>query len=118
MMKTFVRRPFAGKERPFKLRVGEAEELERLCNAGIGAIMWRLATQQFYVADVRETIRLGLKGGSDMSDPEATALVMRNVDAVPLAEHGQLAIDIITAYVNGVPDDVKKNDDQPDPPKQ
>jgi hypothetical protein len=116
-----IRRPFAGRERTFKLRFGEASELERLCDAGIGAIMVRLATHQFTVADVREAVRMGLQGGG-ASEPEATALVMRNVDENPLAQHIELAADIIGAYVNGIPDPVKKKDgaaDQtpPSPPE-
>jgi hypothetical protein len=107
-MQTFLRRPFAGRERTFQLRFGEAAELERLCNAGIGAIMVRLATHQFYTSDIREPIRLGLQGGG-MSEPEATALIMGNVDGKPLAgPHLELACDIIGAYVNGIPDEIKK----------
>lgn len=106
-MQTFCRKPFAGRERTFRLRIGEAGELERLCNAGIGAIMLRLASHQFYSADIRETVRLGLQGGG-ASEPEATALVMNNVDAKPLADHIQLAADILGAYVSGIPEEIKK----------
>lgn len=102
-----IRRPFAGRERTFKLRLGEASELERLCDAGIGAIMVRLATHQFKIADVREAVRMGLQGGG-ASEPEATALVMHNIDPNPLAQHIDLAAEIIGAYVNGIPDPVKK----------
>jgi hypothetical protein len=102
-----IRRPFAGRERTFRLRLGEASELERLCEAGIGAIMVRIATHQFKIADIREAVRLGLQGGG-ASEPEATALVMHNVDKVPLAQHIALAADIIGAYVNGLPEEVSK----------
>lgn len=106
-MQTFVRRPFAGRERTFQLRFGEAAELERVCGAGIGAIMVRLATHQFYTSDIRETLRLGLQGGG-LSEPEATALIMGNVDTRRLAEYIGLAADTIGAYVNGIPDEIKK----------
>lgn len=105
---TFVRAPFAGRERTFQLRFGEAAELERLCgNSGIGLIAQRLLTMSYFVADVRETVRLGLRGGG-LSDPEATALVMSAVDDVPLAEHGDLAARIVDAFINGLPDELKK----------
>lgn len=102
-----LRRPFAGRDRTFLLRIGEASELERLCNAGIGGIMVRLASHQFFTGDIREAVRLGLQGGG-ASEPEATALVMGNVDTRPLAEHIQLAADILGAYVSGLPDELKK----------
>ncbi|MGL3208688.1 gene transfer agent family protein [Bradyrhizobium sp. BR 1433] len=106
-MQLEIRRPFAGRERTLRLRIGEVAELERLANAGIGAIMVRLATHQFYASDVREAIRLGLQGGG-LTEPEATAIVMGSVDSKPLGEHIQLAADIIGAYVSGIPDDIKK----------
>ncbi len=106
-MQLFVRRAFAGRERTFQLRFGEAAELERVCGAGIGAIMVRLATHQFYTSDIRETLRLGLQGGG-ASEPEATALIMGNVDTKRLVEYLELAADTIGAYVNGIPDDIKK----------
>lgn len=99
--------PFAGQRRRFRLRLGEMGELERLCGAGIGEIMVRLAAHRFRAADIRETIRLGLEGGGT-SEPEATALVMRHVDEAPLAEHMQLAGDILSAAVAGIPDDAGK----------
>lgn len=95
--------PFAGRQRKFQLRIGEIGELERLCNAGIGEIMLRLAAHRFRFADIRETVRLGLEGGG-ASEPEATAVVMRSIDVSPLAEHLQLAADILSAAVSGVPD--------------
>lgn len=111
-MQLFVRRPFAGQERKFQLLIGGVGELERICNIGIGGMMMRLATHQFHAADIRETIRLGLQGGG-LSEPEATALVMHNVDKQPLAAHIDLASDVIGAYVNGIPDDLKKKDEPP-----
>lgn len=93
---------FAGRRRKFQLRIGEIGELERLCGAGLGEIMVRLSAHRFYLADIRETIRLGLEGGGE-SEPAATALVMRNVDPTPIGEHLQLAADILSAAVTGVP---------------
>lgn len=100
--RTAVDAAFAGRRRTFRLRIGEMGELERLCDAGIGEIMLRLASHRFRVSDIRETIRLGLEGGG-MAEPEATALVMRYVDDEPLSDHLQIAADILSAAVSGVP---------------
>ena len=102
--RTVLHAAFAGRRRRFCLRLGEIEDLERLCGAGVGEIMLRLSTHRFRVADIRETVRLGLQGGG-ASEPEATALVMGHFDKMPLAEHLQLAADILSAAVAGVPDD-------------
>lgn len=103
---TSVHAVFAGRERKFELRLGEIGELERLCGAGLGAIMLRLATMQWRWDDVRETVRLGLMGGG-MSEPDATALAMAQLDKPPFGRFLQLANDIIVASVNGA-----------DPPKK
>lgn len=97
---TTVRRDFAGRERNFRLRIGEIGELERLCGAGIGAIAMRLAGHQFYAADIWETIRLGLEGGG-ASEIEASALTRRYRDE-PITTYLSLAVDIVMAAVSGV----------------
>jgi len=102
-LKLDVRAPFGGRARTFRLRLGEAGALERECNAGIGHILMRLGTGAFYAADIRETIFQGLRGAGE-TDPAATALVKAVVDEEPLAEHLQLACDIIRAYILGLPD--------------
>lgn len=101
--RTLVRAPFGGRERSFQLRLGEMAELERLCGAGIGEIMARLATHRFMVNDIWEPIRLGLEGAGS-SPVEAQALVMRyHPPAYPIAEFLELAVSIVNASVNGVP---------------
>jgi hypothetical protein len=115
--KTVFYAPFAGHQRRFKLPLGKIADLERLCGAGIGAIMVRLATHQFKGCDVWETIRLSLEGGG-MSEPEATATCMPYHDE-PLMWHVELASRCLTAAVNGVPneevdtDDTKKKSESP-----
>lgn len=101
------RRAFAGRERTFRLGIGEAEELERLCNAGIGTVAMRLVTQSFYVADVRETIRLALMGGG-ASEADATGVIAICVDSKPLGEFLPLASDCVTAYIAGLPEETKR----------
>lgn len=105
----FHRSPFAGQERTFRLRFGEVAELERLCNAGIGAIALRIGTHQFYQADIRETVRLGLQGGG-IDEPQATALVGSAFGERELAEHIELAAKTIEAYLNGIPEELKKKE--------
>lgn len=98
---TKVRAAFAGRDRDFQLRIGEIGELERICKAGIGAIMVRLASHQFYAHDIWETIRLGLEGGG-APETEATAIIMR-YRSRPLADYIELATNIVVACVNGAP---------------
>lgn len=102
--RTLVRAPFAGRQRNFQLRLGEIAELERLCGAGIGEIMARLATHRFGVNDVWEPIRLALEGAGS-SPIEAEALVMRyHPPHYPIADFLELAARIVTAAVSGVPE--------------
>jgi len=91
---------FAGRDRVFCLRIGEIGELETLCGSGIGAIYTRIATLQLKMADLRETIRLGLIGGGAIAS-EADFLVARYVDDAPLNTHLQLAADILKALFEG-----------------
>lgn len=98
---TVVYRDLGGARHKFQLPIGEMGELERRCNAGIGEIMVRLASHRFYRADIHEPIRLGLIGGG-LSPAEAEAAMRYNVHARPLAEHMQLAADIVSAAVSGV----------------
>lgn len=95
---------FAGRRRRFQLRLGEIEELERLCGAGIGEISLRLAGHRFRNSDVRETVRLGLEGGG-LGEAEASALVGRYVDGRPLTDSIGIAAKVIEAAVAGIPDD-------------
>jgi len=102
--RTMVRAAFGGRERNFQLRLGEMSELERLCGAGIGEIMARLATHRFTVNDIWEPIRLGLEGAGS-SPIEAQALVMRyHPPAYPIADFLQLAVQIVQGAVSGVPE--------------
>lgn len=94
---------FGGRRRKFQLRIGEIGELEQACGAGLGAVYARVATMQWRLDDLRETIRLGLIGGG-ASPGEAHMLVRRYVDADAAPKGGflQLAADILMACINGV----------------
>jgi hypothetical protein len=117
VLATSVWRDFAGRRRKFELRIGEIGELERLCEAGIGAIFTRVSTMQFRLADIRETIRLGLEGAG-LLESEATALVLRYLDGRPLLEHIQIAADILIACCTGIEEDLpgKAPAETPDAP--
>lgn len=102
MLSTTYWAPFAGQKRAFRLRLGEIEALEGLCRAGVGEIAMRLVTQTYKMADVRETLRLGLMGGG-MSEPDATATIMANFDDTPLSPHVEMAAFVLSAALTGVP---------------
>ncbi|BDV33924.1 gene transfer agent family protein [Methylocystis iwaonis] len=98
---TCIHLPFAGRKRKFELRIGEIGELERLCNAGIGAIYFRLVSEQWRYDDIRETIRLGLMGGGE-SQATAHMFVERYIDVGPKREHLAVAAKILNALIEGV----------------
>lgn len=104
--KTAIFAAFDGDEQRFQLRLGEIAELERKCNAGIGAVMVRLAAHQFYAADVWDTIRLGLIGGG-MGRADADARML-NYRTEPLSPYLELAADILSAAVSGPKPDEEK----------
>ena len=97
-----IRRPFAGQERAFDLRIGEIQALERACSCGIFGLLVRLGSHQAYAADIRETVQLGLVGGGE-TDASSTALIMQEIDGRPLAEHLPLAAEIIKSVIDGLP---------------
>jgi hypothetical protein len=99
--------PSRGRKDGSSFRSGKIADLERICGAGIGAIMVRLATHQFKASDIWEPIRLGLEGGG-MSEPEATATCMAYHDE-PLMWRAELASQILQAAVNGIPEEASDN---------
>lgn len=97
--------PFGGDDRRFRLRIGEWEELERLCgDVGPPVIMRRLSLGEWKQADVRETIRLGLIGGG-MPEVQALGLVRRYLDELPIGDHVTTAQAIVAAGIVGCPDE-------------
>lgn len=74
----------------FRLTLPGALELEQKCDAAIAVIANRLNSGAYRVADVRETIRIGLIGGGEKPDA-ALRLVRAYVDARPLSESWQIA---------------------------
>lgn len=109
----------------FSLRVGQIGELQEKCGdlnkidgtlrlSGPGEIAQRLTYGTWRLADVRETIRLGLIGGGK-TPTEAYTLVGRYVDQRPLLENVLIAQAIILRALNGPPEEeaAEKKDDQP-----
>lgn len=71
----------------FALKLKQIEELQRLCGgSGLGEIAQRLLVEgRWFVADVVETLRLGLIGGG-MPALRARELIDTYVDGRPLAD--------------------------------
>lgn len=97
---------WADGEYAFRLGIGELEELQEKCDRGPFEIMQRLAAGTWRVAEIRETLRLGLIGGG-MPPMEALKLIKRYVDDRPLAHNIQHASAVILAAVLGAPDGEK-----------
>lgn len=89
----------------FALHIGELRELQKKCDAGPQRILQRLASVDWLVDDIRETIRLGLIGGGK-TPSEAHALTVRYFDERTPLESRRPAMVILSAGVAGVPDDV------------
>lgn len=98
--KTSIVARFAGGDHVFRLRIGEIGELETHCGAGIGAIYTRMAALQFRLADIRQTIRLGLIGGG-MPAGQADYFVGRYVDDAPINDYADLAFRVLRALFDG-----------------
>lgn len=112
----------------FCLNLGQLEELKEKTGCGPEELMSRLMvlpSDQGGIAasirhgllrpgpnDIREIVRLGLIGGG-MEPVKALALVLRYVDARPRAENYAPAFIILSAVINGCPDDLAKKSDAP-----
>lgn len=110
-----IRLEFAGRKQDFALGLEELEELQEASDAGPPVILNRLGGvgqggafamgPSWRVADVRETIRLGLIGGG-MHVHKAAGLVARYVDARPdWFLNAKLAFAILAAALMGVEDE-------------
>ena len=103
-----VRLVFFGEERPFRLAIGQLRALQEACKAGPMTIFRRLVSGEYFVDDIRETIRLGLIGGG-ATDKDAFRIVANTVDAgVPLDQHCDTAATILEAALLGPEDEKPK----------
>ena len=79
----------------FALKYKQIKELERICDAGIGVILARIATGQFGADEILETLRLGLIGGG------MDAVAAKNkveVYSFPLSKDGDPHSNMKTAH--------------------
>lgn len=98
-------REWGGVERQFALDFGLVCNIEEACGEkGIGGIYVSLATHQYHVREVYQTIRYGLIGGG-MARPEVERLMKTRFDEIPLADSVALAVDLLAALNNGVKED-------------
>mgnify|MGYP001809627274 CR=1 FL=1 len=91
-------------EDDFRLGLGEVRALQEKVGAGPDTMRRRLLSGDWYVDDIRETLRLALIGAGAKPDV-ALAKVKRCVDQRPLAENVVMAAAILGAAIVGVPDD-------------
>lgn len=94
---------WADGEYPFRLAIGQIEELQEKTDCGPYFLLNRLLNGTWRVHDARETIRLGLIGGG-MTPADALKLVKRYVDDRPLLESVKPAAAILSAACIGAPD--------------
>lgn len=88
----------------FRLAIAQIAELEEKCGIGVAALHRRVASGDWYVRDLTETIRLGLIGGG-ATPVAALKLVSRYVEQRPLLESQPVAELILSAALIGVPSD-------------
>jgi hypothetical protein len=84
----------------FALTIRQLEELDDKTGVGPLAMLTRLLDGGWRLADVRETIRLGLIGGG-LKPVDALVLVRRYVDEAPLEQSAPLAASILMAALRG-----------------
>ena len=76
---------WAGGEHVFLLNIDLLRALQDKCDAGPPWVLTRLRTNQWFVDDVLQPIRLGLEGGG-MEKDDARKMVKRFVEDRPLSE--------------------------------
>lgn len=98
--------PFGDGIYPLRLDIAGLEELQEKVNAGPEQIYDDIASGQWRVAHLRETIRIGLVRGG-MEPMRALALISRYAAEGYLADLKPLALNIIAAALVGAPDEDK-----------
>lgn len=101
--------PFGDGEHDFQLNIAELEELQEKTDAGPEEVFQRVSEGRWRLADIRDTIRLGLKGAG-MDPLKARAMIDRYAVPGQLMQHKPLVTAIIGAALVGAPDE-----DQPSP---
>ena len=98
---------WAGDSRTFRLGNGELILLQEATDCGPLFLLERLGGKHWRVQDISHTIRLGLIGGG-MKPDEAHKLVRDYVEARPPLENVMLAYAVLSAGVQGAPDEKPK----------
>lgn len=93
---------FGEAEFDFRLRIGEAVELQEIADAGLMVTLERVA--MLAMKEVKAVLRLGLIGGG-MDKAGAFKLVERHVRDGYFAEAAQVAIRVIESAVRGPSDE-------------
>ena len=96
---------WADSEYIFRLALGQLRELEAKRNAGFAQIFNRIQSENWFVDDLREIIRLGLIGGG-LPPLAALNMVENYVDARPKTESILPATLIIMTAMVGDLDDI------------
>lgn len=91
---------FADGDYRFRLPLKRIAELQEKCGAGLGAIYSRVMIGEYYIADLTETIRLGLIGGG-LDELKALRLCERYCEDWPKERLWQTAAAILGACVRG-----------------
>lgn len=98
----------------FRLAIGELEELQEKTGFGPYALLRRLLANDWNIADVRETIRLGLIGDG-LKPHDALTLVRRYIDQrSDWLNNAMLAQAIVSAALIGAPEEVPGKSDEPE----
>lgn len=95
---------WAGGEHSFALKIEHLRALQEKCDAGPAHILARLATNQWLVDDVVQTIRLGLEGGG-MDKAVARKIVKKHVEDEPLTLSVMTARAVLMSALYGAGDD-------------
>ena len=94
---------WAGRERTFRLQVGQVLDIEEACGGvGIGEIFLRMGQGRYTLHDVMFTLRFGLIGGG-MESAEAKRLIAQRFDTVPLITSWEVAHELLITLMSGVP---------------
>ena len=103
---------WAGKERSFRLTLGDVMSLEEACGEAIGAIFARVVGGNFKIGYVYHTIRLALISGG-LSVMDAKRLVSNQFDAHPYLTHAAVAGEILTNLMGGIEPSDGQHSDEP-----
>lgn len=91
-----------GEERAARLQLGQLRTLQDKTGVGPQTLLRRLISGDWFVDDIRETIRLGLiGGGAEMAT--AQRLIGRHIDDEPLVDAVFPAVLLLMAAISGPP---------------